>query len=927
MAFLGSACCVCATFIHEGYMWSESRPSKQATALESTRVPNKLNPLFSVGLDSNYRVEQRRLPCHPTKLCRSAVKTHVLRTYTTTAPISSFIDLEGETLTETSRAKMRAERLDAGSGSTNTQSELIAHVEGLNSDLNRHWQVGERVRSLRVTIQAVKMLNIPKFPVCYPSIFMLVSVVMDTFGDFVAKRLQDLAANNSMLVAALLKKGQDASADIIPPEAVEICTNWFLKISSIRELLPRICIELALLKTSNYVSKKMRVNPKDVVARLVGQITGIADPIVCSHIRWYLFMRSAEVLRGKEWAAVLEPALVDQLQCMQTHAKSSTLYLVAPAFQWMLDTVLTHGRRDRRHVVLSQCLDVVLPLRCSALSSCLIRSMSTDELVAHVDALVEHVGGLPLDGKIEAIRVLCLALAQAFSISLSKGQRTALLSQLYGFVSVGDIPVLGFIEAMEGMLHFSCSHLGSKQVHMLLRLLREKVTAAQNSLYEEPLKEAMSSLASYHDASLLISSPDFLPLLSLIEGSKRRDAIHHILLAVPSQESLAGFGLEMCRLLEQSLASSEDSDDGYMFATICRTLTRVAPTEIDSLVAFLCEARHTLSDQMDIRSTLIYLALRAARREGLKSHRRAQVKVLFAFAHATLPALVCPFRRAKIALECASAAFSASYVSQGEGLLQFTVSTLQHFVPTSTLRDGTVVSNDTKILAVLHPLISIGAVVPAHATFGHLYLQHATLKWLCEYRWPAASSDRIKLLCAVALVATASGRGSLQYSYKHCGTRNYLSDSTFIEQCAAVAELALGKALFFLNKAMHDPIQHVAAQEASEVVFNCAVACGNLSGEAILHAAASFAIQVATNVAALWVGKIPSTIGGVLRSELSLESASRLIFSVDGASLKSTAAAAVADELDSIEAALEEEAADQTPPQPGPDEIAEEDIL
>lgn len=441
----------------------------------------------------------------------------------------------------------------------------------------------------------------------------------------------------------------------------------------------------------------------------------------------------------------------------------------------------------------------------------------------------------------------------------------------------------------------------------------------------------MSSLAECFDAAMFISSPDFIPLTSLIEGSKRRDVIRRILLAVPCQESLANFGLEMCRLLEQSLGSTEDDDATEMFDTICRTLSRVAPSEIDTLVAFLCEARHTLSDQMDIRSTLIYLAMRTARREGLKSHKRAQVKVLFAFAHATLPALVCPFRRAKIALECATAAFSVSYVSQGEGLLQFIVGTLQHFIPTSTLRDGTVVSNDQKIMSILYTLISVGSVVPAHSTYGHQYMQHAVLKWICEYKWPLASSDRIQLLCAIVSVTTSCARGTQQYSYQHCGTQNFRSDTAFGEQCFAVAETALSKALHYLNKAMHDPIQNVAAQEASRSVFYCAVLNGDLSQTPILHAAAAFSIQVATNVSAEWVRTLPSKVGGVLLSDLSVESAARIKFTQDSAVL-SLGAAAVADELDSIEAALEvgeieADVADIVDELDDEIEVADEDIL
>eukprot|EP00656_Telonema_subtile_P045323 TRINITY_DN51578_c0_g1_i1.p1 TRINITY_DN51578_c0_g1~~TRINITY_DN51578_c0_g1_i1.p1 ORF type:complete len:235 (-),score=24.68 TRINITY_DN51578_c0_g1_i1:8-712(-) len=234
-------------------------------------------------------------------------------------------------------------------------------------------------------------------------------------------------------------------------------------------------------------------------------------------------------------------------------------------------------------------------------------------------------------------------------------------------------------------------------------------------------------------------------------------------------------------------------------------------------------------------------------------------------------------------------------------------------------------------MSILYTLISVGSVVPAHATYGHQYMQHAVVKWICEYKWPLASSDRIQLLCAIVSVTMSCARGTQQYSYQHCGTQNFRSDAAFGEQCFAVAEMALGKALHYLNKAMHDPIQNVAAQEASRSVFNCSILNGDLSQTPILHAAAAFSIQVATNVSAEWVQTLPSKVGGVPVSDLSLESAARIKFTVDSAVL-SLGAAAVADELDSIEAALEvddieADVADAVDELEDEIAVAEEDIL
>jgi len=100
-------------------------------------------------------------------------------------------------------------------------------------------------------------------------------------------------------------------------EAKETCRNWFYKTACIRELLPRVLIEIAFIR---YTTSDIRIPIgnevkkltwgelcrcyrflKDneylpVITRLAGMIRGIGDPMVAVYTRCYL-TRAAVTLK------------------------------------------------------------------------------------------------------------------------------------------------------------------------------------------------------------------------------------------------------------------------------------------------------------------------------------------------------------------------------------------------------------------------------------------------------------------------------------------------------------------------------------------------------------------------------------------------------------------------------------------------------
>uniref|UniRef100_A0A1B0BFB4 VPS35 endosomal protein-sorting factor-like n=1 Tax=Glossina palpalis gambiensis TaxID=67801 RepID=A0A1B0BFB4_9MUSC len=107
-----------------------------------------------------------------------------------------------------------------------TQQDYIQRIEQLNQELVQSWHNDQRVKALKIAIQCSKMLSDTSVLSFYPSQFVLITDILDIFG----KLLNTESARDT-------------------------CQNWFFKVASIRELLPRLYVEIAILKCYEFLNE------------------------------------------------------------------------------------------------------------------------------------------------------------------------------------------------------------------------------------------------------------------------------------------------------------------------------------------------------------------------------------------------------------------------------------------------------------------------------------------------------------------------------------------------------------------------------------------------------------------------------------------------------------------------------------------------
>uniref|UniRef100_A0A8B9REH0 VPS35 endosomal protein-sorting factor-like n=1 Tax=Astyanax mexicanus TaxID=7994 RepID=A0A8B9REH0_ASTMX len=221
----------------------------------------------------------------------SAKRGEILSRFTTTEKLSINLFMGSEKNKASSpssavseKVRTRLEELDdLEEGSQRellnlSQQDYVKRIEELNQSLKEAWASDQKVKALKIVIQCSKLLSDTSVIQFYPSKFVLITDILDTFGRLVYERIWSMCSDPRPLPDSF-------SVEDVNDTAKETCLNWFFKIASIRELIPRLYVEAAILKCNRFLNK---TGIQETLPRLTAMIRGIGDPLVAVYARAYL---------------------------------------------------------------------------------------------------------------------------------------------------------------------------------------------------------------------------------------------------------------------------------------------------------------------------------------------------------------------------------------------------------------------------------------------------------------------------------------------------------------------------------------------------------------------------------------------------------------------------------------------------------------
>ncbi|XP_077629356.1 VPS35 endosomal protein-sorting factor-like isoform X5 [Crocuta crocuta] len=303
----------------------------------------------------------------------------ILARYTTTEKLSINLFMGSEkgkgtvTSAMSEKVRTRLEELDDfEEGSQKellnlTQQDYVNRIEELNQSLKDAWASDQKVKALKIVIQCSKLLSDTSVIQFYPSKFVLITDILDTFGKLVYERIFSMCVDNRSVLP------DHFSPENVNDTAKETCLNWFFKIASIRELIPRFYVEASILKCNKFLSK---TGISECLPRLTCMIRGIGDPLVSVYARAYLCRVGMEV--APHLKESLNKNFFDFLLTFkQIHGDTvqnqlvvqgvelpSYLPLYSPAMDWIFQCISYHAPEKREvNTVLADVIKHMTPDR------------------------------------------------------------------------------------------------------------------------------------------------------------------------------------------------------------------------------------------------------------------------------------------------------------------------------------------------------------------------------------------------------------------------------------------------------------------------------------------------------------------------------------------------------------------------------------
>ncbi|XP_054717134.1 VPS35 endosomal protein-sorting factor-like [Uloborus diversus] len=799
----------------------------------------------------------------------SAKKVAILSKYTTSEKLSittSFLSGGEKVIGKTSssvsdKVKNRLEQLDDfEEGSVKemlnlSQQEYVNRIEELNQALRESWEQDQRVKALKIGIQSAKLLVDTAVIQFYPSKFVLITDILDNFGNLVYQRIHSKAEHHKPGSKNPTPLPERFTPDQVPESAKETCRNWFFKIASIRELIPRFYMETAILKSYSFLTQG---EYSKALIRLTKMIRGIGDPLVAAYARCYLCRvgmsvapEAHEHLRENFWDFLmmynqLQSNFVKETLLKQSLDVPTYLTLYPPALDWILQCVAYKASEPILSQVLHKC-----KIQCnSALLLNSVMAAFKPEFIAKralelVDIMKEcDDSGFPKPLLFRQLG-LCLIVADP-----PENERLQILNEVWKVVTKLK-NASDYMSCAEIWIEYAVKHFSKREVNTFLGdIIRHMLPDRSFEQHYPQLSRVMDRILSHmHDFSIVFSMDKFLPFLDMLQKDAVKVNVCKVIIEAfisYQQETtcdpvIINAAMFICKTIHDSVnALTLEDEKRQIGILICGFIRKISfGRDFEQQLGFYVEARSTFSNLdlalIQLVQCVNLLAMRT--RQIVKGHHTRKtssfVKACIAYSFITIPSLMDVFSRLDLYLISGQVALLNQCLSQADAFLKSAISLIPEAPPTIEL-DNKHKSTEPFLVTYISNLLSTLLIVPDHPEQEPLYLIRGLLNVIQDYTWEQHSDSKVLIYLNVLDLLSAMSQETYAWSIEGVDSNDalYGSDPKFISEinkiCSTLIDEILAHLKYLGDKNNFKKQSHLALE-----LFCHIIAHGDLSSNSL----------------------------------------------------------------------------------------------
>ncbi|KAF6031522.1 C16orf62 [Bugula neritina] len=808
----------------------------------------------------------------------SDLKSNILAKYTTSEKLSittSFLSSRGGDVVKTVRQspatvsdkmKNRLEQLDDfEEGSVKemlnlSQQDYVKRIDELNKALITAWDQDQKVKALKIAIQCAKMLADTSVMQFYPSKFVLVTEILDTFGKLVYNRIFEKSTYKPAGSTKSVQLPADFTPDQVPESAKETCRNWFFKISSVRELIPRFYVEAAILKCYSFFKPS---EMSDALSRLAVMVRGIGNPLIAAYSRCYL-CRVGIIINPRQKDYIkkcfgdtlltyhqIQSPSVTQGVTKQNISMSVYLTLYSPAVDWILMCMFD----DCDDVLFDDILKQVNQSANSALLlNGILRSAKPQSIAKKAVIFIVLIRECEDTGFPK--RILYNSLGSRLSLAdPPESDKLKILNEVWKFITKLKEPS-EYVACAETWIEYVMKHFGKKEMNTVLsdiikHLLPDR---AFEEFYPNLLTIMAKILDHVHNYALLFSLEKFMSFVDLFQKDSIKIKAAKIIVEAFCKYQLESVNdpvvistvMYMCKTLHDSVnALSLDDEKRSVSQLINQFIHKVDyGSNFEQQLNFYVDSRANFTNLDPVMTELVQcvnnlsITTRKVVRGNHSPKTSAFVRACSAYCFITIPSLDNTFIQLNLYLLSAQVSLLNRCLSQAEALFKAGIAALLETPSTMTV-DGKAKSSEGFVVQYIQNFLSSLVIVPDNPDQGVLILFKGLLNVIRGYQFDSGETVRVKLYLAVLSSLSAISQEKYLYHVDRVESNDtlYGHDAKFLGEVEKLSVTVVDEILNHL-KTLTEGFENLKVQShVSLLTFEHIVAYADLADEAMFQLA------------------------------------------------------------------------------------------